>query len=234
MQSALHDPEPAGPRERLLMNGADALADAELLAVLLGTGTAGEPVSVLAARLLQKAGGLRNLDRLGVSALSEQSGIGTGKACRLRAALELGRRAAAVPLSRGRRITCSRDVDAAFRPRLGKAAQEHFLAVALDTKNRPIAEVEVAVGGLSACALRPADVFRVALRESAAALLLVHNHPSGDPSPSTEDVAFTRRLRRAGELVGVEVLDHIVIGEQGYFSFLDAGLLSAGETDTAP
>ncbi|MCZ7678700.1 MAG: hypothetical protein M5U28_07985 [Sandaracinaceae bacterium] len=141
------------------------------------------------------------------------------------AAVELGRRVVTRPLPRGARVGSSRDVDAAMRPRLAAADVEHFIAIALDAKNRPIGEIEIARGGLSACPVSPADVFRALLREAAAGVVFVHNHPSGEPSPSADDVALTERLRRAGELIGVRVLDHLVIGREGYFSFLDAGLL---------
>jgi len=214
-----------GPRERMAMNGAETLGDADLVAVILGTGSANEPVAVLATKLLEKAGGLERLDRLGVGLLSQQSGIGLSKACRLRAAIELGKRMATRPYQRGKAVTCSRDVDKAMRARLAKATREHFWAIALDTKNRPIAEIEIAVGGLNACTIKPADIFRAILRELSSKVVVVHNHPSGEPSPSSEDVAFTRKLRQAGEVLGIHLLDHIIIAEQGYFSFLDSGLL---------
>jgi DNA repair protein RadC len=208
-----------GPRERLMMNGAASLSDADLVAVLLGTGLPAEPVGVLAARLLDTAGGLDKLERFGVSALSKEAGIGPGKACRLLAAIEIGRRVAATPLLRGKRITCSQDVVSALKPRLSKEPREHFLVIALDLKNRPISEFEVAIGSLGACAVKPADVFRAVLRESTAAVVLVHNHPSGEPVPSSEDIAFTKRIIHAGELIGIRILDHIIVAEAGYFSF---------------
>jgi len=214
-----------GPRERLIMNGAPSLSDIELVAVLLGTGRPAEPVSVLAVRLLESTGGIDGLERLGVSELSKTAGIGPGKACRLLAAFELGRRATAIPLSRGKPITCSLDVFSALKPRLGKEPREHFLVIAVDLKNRPITEFEVAIGNLAACAVKPADVFRAVLRESSSAVVLVHNHPSGDPAPSAEDIAFTERIIQAGQLLGIRVLDHIIVAETGYFSFLDRGLL---------
>ena len=220
-----HRQEGGGPREKLAMKGPGALSDTELLAVLLGTGCADEPVGVLAARLLESAGGLGNLYRLGVAEMARQNGIGPGKACRISAAFELGRRAAARPLDRGQRVTCSRDVVAALGGRLPGAVRDHFWVVPLDTKNRPLAEVEVAVGSLNTCALNPADIFRAALRQPCASVVLVHNHPSGEPSPSEQDIELTRRLGRAGELIGIAVLDHVIIAEQGYFSFCDAGLL---------
>jgi DNA repair protein RadC len=218
---------PPGPRERLGSVGAEGLSDAELLALLLGTGARQEPVTVLATRLLHELGGLAALGQLGPGALAEWPGVGPTKAGRIAAAVELGRRVVTRPLDRGARITSSRDIDAALRPRYGQADVEHFVAVALDAKNRPIRELVIARGGLSACPVSPSDVFRALLREAAAGVVFVHNHPSGEPSPSAEDVALTDRLRRAGELLGVAVLDHVILGRDGYFSFLDAGLLPA-------
>ncbi len=214
-----------GPRERMQLVGAEMLSDAELLALLLGTGARSEPVSVLASRVLHELGGLNALSRLGTGALSQLAGVGPSKASRIVAAVELGRRLVARPLPRGERIHSSRDVDAAMRPRLSPSEVERFIAIALDAKNRPLGEIEIARGGLSACPVSPADVFRALLREAAAGVVLVHNHPSGEPSPSTEDIVLTERLRSAGELLGVKVLDHVIIGREGYFSFLDAGLL---------
>jgi DNA repair protein RadC len=216
-----------GPRERLAMNGAKSLGDADLIAILLSTGSTAEPVGILATRLLELAGGLEKLDRLGVSAMSQYTGIGLSKACRLQAAIEVGRRIAARPYRRGRAIICSKDIDEAMRPRLAKATREHFWAIALDAKSRPVAEIEIAVGGLSACTIKPADIFRAILRELSSKIVVVHNHPSGEPTPSTEDVAFTKRLKSAGQVIGIPLLDHIIIAEQGYFSFLDSGLLDA-------
>lgn len=214
-----------GPRERMRAVGSEGLSDAELLAILLGTGARREPVGVLASRLLHEVGGIAALSRVGAGALEQIAGLGPGKASRIVAAVELGRRVVTRPLPRGARVGSSRDVDAALRPRLAAADVEHFIAIALDAKNRPIGEIEIARGGLSACPVSPADVFRALLREAAAGVVFVHNHPSGEPSPSADDVALTERLRRAGELIGVRVLDHLIIGREGYFSFLDAGLL---------
>lgn len=208
-----------------MMNGVAALSDVELIAVLLGTGTSAEPVNVLAARVLEDAGGLRALAQMRSADFEGLIGIGATKACRLIAALELGARAASRPLHRELPIQSSRDVFTSLRARLHAETREHFFAVALDTKNRPLAEIEVAVGGLLACCLSPADVFRPLLRAAAVGVIFAHNHPSGDPTPSQEDIDITRRLCRAGELLGVQVLDHVVLGETSYFSFLDAGLM---------
>jgi len=215
-----------GPRERLSLHGRASLSDAELVALLLGTGTSGTPVGVVACRLLEYAGGLHGLARLSLTELESQSGIGTSKACRLLAALELGMRLRTRPFERRRAITSSRDVAAALQARFLDEPREHFIALALDAKNQPIAELAVAVGGLVACSISPSDVFRPVLRAAAVSVLFVHNHPSGDPTPSDADLAITERLWRAGELLGVQVLDHVILGREGYFSFLDAGLMA--------
>jgi DNA repair protein RadC len=208
-----------------MMSGEQTLSDAELLAVLLGTGAPGDPVGIVAQRLLEQSGGLAGLRHAGLAAISTCPGIGLTKACRLRAAIELGVRLAARPLHRGEPVRSSLDVVAVLRPRLRDASREHFFALTLDAKNRPVAEILIAVGGLTACAVAPADVFRLVLREPAAGVIFAHNHPSGEPSPSAEDVSMTERLRQAGALLGLKVLDHVILGHDGHFSFLDAGLM---------
>ena len=222
------DGAPPGPRERLMLRGEQSLSDEELLAVLLGTGSIGEPVRVVAARLLHDLGGPGGLRRAGVATLSRQSGVGPIKACRIRAALELGARASSQPLTPREPVRSSKDVYAALGPRLASAEREHFYALALDAKHRPLAEILLAIGGLTACGVAPADLFRAVLREPAAAVVLVHNHPSGDPAPSDDDVVLTRKLAAAGALLGLSVVDHVIIGRDGYFSFTDAGLLQPG------
>jgi DNA repair protein RadC len=173
---------PEGPRERLRRRGREGLGDAELLAIVLGTGTASLPVELLAARVLAATGGLRGLGVRGVGELAALAGIGPGKASRLVAAVELGRRAVARPWPRGPRLVSSRRVHEVLAPRLVELAEERFLALALDAKHRCVAELEVARGGLTSCPVAPADVFRRLLKEAAAATVLVHNHPSGDPA----------------------------------------------------
>jgi DNA repair protein RadC len=227
-------PAPAAPRERLERLGPEGLADSDVLALLLGGGTKRAPAERIAAQLVEDLGGLRGLERLGVTSLARLPGVGATNAARIVAALELGRRLAARPLVRGRALCSSSDVDASFRPRLARADVEHFLAIAVDVKNRPIRELLIARGGTSACPVAPADVFRALLREAAAGAIFIHNHPSGDPNPSADDVALTERLLRAGELLGVCVLDHVIIGAEGYFSFVDAGLLRSARRFGAP
>lgn len=216
--------QPDGPRERLFRSGAARLSDIDLVALLLGTGSMGTGVMALAARVLEAAGGLAGVARMGGGALCSVAGVGPTKAARIVAALELGRRASApAPLRRGR-VTSSRDVCRALAP-LAFRAEEHFVAIALDAKFRVIAQLEIARGGLTACSLGPSDVFRALLREAAAAAIVVHNHPSGDASPSPQDLEFTARLVEAGQILGLRIVDHIIVGRDGHFSFVDAGLL---------
>lgn len=224
----------AGPRERLREVGAEHLSDGELLAVLLGTGRRAEPVDALAARLLHTLGGLSRLRGIGLGGLEAVPGLGPGKASRLVAAVEVGRRALRGDPGR-RRVRTSRDVDRLVRARLAGVATERFLAVALDARSGLIACQEVARGGVASCPVAPSEVFRLLLREAAAAAVVVHNHPSGDPSPSAEDVALTSRLVEAGALLGVPILDHVIVAREGYFSFADGGLLHAPRRlDTSP
>ena len=222
---------PDGPRERLADLGAAALSDIELIALVLGTGTAAHPAAALAAELLKRLGGLEELLAAEVAELASVSGVGPGKAARLLAAVELGRRALTRPLPRGERLTCRRAVDAALRPRLARERVEHFLAIPLDARHRPMGELRLATGGLTACPVDTGSVFRALVRRGAAAVVFVHNHPSGTPEPSPEDVTLTRRLRRAGAILGVDVVDHVIIGAEGFYSFLDAGLLHDPDLD---
>jgi DNA repair protein RadC len=215
-----------GPRERLALYGRAALSDTDLVAILLGTGSQAFSVSVTAERLLDDAGGLPGVAKLSLAQLEAQTGIGTTKACRVISAIELGVRVATRPLERRRAITSSRDIDAALRPRFAREPREHFLAIALDAKNQPLAELTIGIGGSLACAIAPADVFRPVLQAAAVGVVFVHNHPSGDPHPSEADIAITERLCQAGQILGVAVLDHVVLGAQGYYSFADAGLLA--------
>ncbi len=187
----IQDVPPPGARERLAQVGAECLSDAELVALLLGTGSRDESVTVLAARLLASGGGLTGLARMRLGELKRLPGLGEGKACRLLGAFELGRRLVSQPLTRGRKITSSVDVFEALGPRLASAEVERFVAIPLDARNRPLGEIVVAVGGLALCPVSPADVFRALLREAASAVIFVHNHPSGEPTPSADDLALT-------------------------------------------
>jgi DNA repair protein RadC len=220
-----HWPEEERPRERLLRDGPDALTDGQLLAILLGTGYTGGTAFDLGLALLHRNGGLRGLDRQGAGELCTTPGIGPAKAALVKAALELGKRATAAPLSSGQRLTSSQEVFRHYRPLMRGLQREVFKAVLLDGKNAIIKDVTVSQGSLTLSVVHPREAFIPAIRESAAAVIFVHNHPSGDPEASPEDRALTERLASVGELVGIRVLDHVIIGDRHYVSFADEGWL---------
>jgi DNA repair protein RadC len=212
------------PRERLLDEGSGALSDAELLALVLRTSGVPGVTSVDQAReLLAAFGGVSALGRATAAELARRRGLGLTGASAIVAALELGRRAACDRTERGGAFRTSADVFAHFRGRLGPLRTEAFHVLLLDAKHRKLREVRISEGSLTASIVHPREVFAPAIRDSAAAMILVHNHPSGDPSPSPEDVELTRRLRQAGDIIGIRVLDHVIVGTQGHFSFVDAG-----------
>jgi DNA repair protein RadC len=212
------------PRERLLEGGCGVLSDAELLALVLrSSGVPGVTSVDRARQLLADVGGLGGLHRATPAELARQRGLGVASATAVLAALELGRRAACVRIDRGGVFRTSADVYAHFRGRLAVLRTESFHALLLDAKHRKIREVKISEGSLTASIVHPRELFVPAVRDSAAAMILVHNHPSGDPSPSTEDVELTRRLRQAGDIIGIRVLDHVIVAADGHFSFVDAG-----------
>ena len=215
------------PRERLLARGAHALSDAELLAILLRTGTRGLTAVDVARATLNDAGTLKRLaDRL-PGELAARKGIGPAKAATITAAFELGRRMVGEPDRDRPRFSSSADVARHFAPRRSGRRREVFEIALLDTGHRLIRAKVVTVGTLNLALVHPRDVFREAVAESAAGVVLLHNHPGGDPAPSDEDVALTRQLVRAGEAVGIPVLDHIILGADRYFSFADSRRLHA-------
>ncbi len=226
------------PRERLARLGAAALSDAELVGLVLRTGRAGEDALGLARRLLDRLGGLEGLTGASLPALEAQPGLGPAKAATLGALAELAGRLAGTPLVRGRAIRCPGDVQRHFLPRLGRMRCESFFVLLLDGRHRLIAEHEVSRGTLTASLVHPREVFREAIRSAAAALVLVHNHPSGDPAPSREDRSVTLRLLEAGRLIGIDVVDHVIVADAGYFSLREAGELGgaplSGEGSTEP
>jgi DNA repair protein RadC len=203
---------PCGAEARILADGAAPLGDEELLAMLLGIELAA------AATALAAAGGLH---RLAESMPAVFGAHGPRRLAILRAALELGRRAAAIPLAAGEPVRDARSVHAHFAGRLPQLAREVFYVLLLDGRNRLRAEVRISEGTLTTALVHPREVFGPAVRLGAAALVLVHNHPSGDPSPSSEDLVLTERLRQAGEMIGIRILDHVVIGHGGYVSLAE-------------
>lgn len=214
------------PRERLASLGPAALSDAELVALLLRTGSGAQSAVELGAATLEAVHGLRGLASAAVGELEALPGFGLAKAATLVAAIELGRRGAARRLARGEVLRSPGDVHRHFASRLRDEACERFLVLLLDGRHRVLGEVTVSQGTLTASLVHPREVFGPAIRRSAAAIVLVHNHPSGDPTPSAEDRSVTLRLRQAGELLGIRVVDHVIIAERGYYSFDEAGDLA--------
>jgi DNA repair protein RadC len=210
-------------RERVLLGMGRGCSDVELLGLVLDAGRDGSAGLALAERVLRAAGGLTRLDRLDRPASTVLGGLWPRRAALVRAALELGRRAAAEPLAPGTAVRDAAAVYAHFRGRLPQLEREVFYVLLLDGKNRVRGEVQVSEGSLTAALVHPREVFAPAIREAAAALILVHNHPSGDPTPSAEDSAITQRLRQVGELVGIRVLDHVVIGRGRWASMAEDG-----------
>jgi len=211
------------PREKLLRRGATVLSDAELLAIILRTGGTGASALDHARAVLEAFGGFRQLANAGAGDLCKVKGLGPAKAAEILATLEIAKRFGEHEFKPGEPLRGSGDVYNHFRERLAAEAREHFYAVLLDNKHRKIKDVAVSLGSLTASIVHPRDVFAPVVREAAAAVIFVHNHPSGDPTPSKEDIEITQRLRAVGELMGVRVLDHIVIGKGRYVSFVDDG-----------
>lgn len=217
-------PEDLRPRERLLREGPEKLSDAELLAIVLRTGNLGESAVALAERILAETGGLRYLNDRTEEELSQIKGIGPAKVAQIKGALELGRRLAYLAPEKRPRITSPQDAANLMMPRLRFLPQEHFMALLLNTKNEVLAEITVSVGTLNASMAHPREIFREAVKRSSAGVLLLHNHPSGDPQPSPEDVSLTKQLVQSGELLGIEVVDHLIIGDGCYVSMREKGL----------
>lgn len=214
------------PDLRLQTLGADVLSDAELLSFFLTRGGApGDEALRTARALLQRAGNLPRLAQLSEGELCEVHGVGPSKARRLIALGALARRLSERPIPRGEPLDRPRRIYESLRGRLGKAKKEHFLVFAVDSRGRKLAQATVGLGGGSRVAVAPRDVFEVAVREGAEAVILVHNHPSGDPSPSPSDLALTHRIQAAGELIGVGLLDHIIVADGSFSSLAELGHL---------
>jgi DNA repair protein RadC len=218
-------PEAERPRERLLRQGAEALSDAQLLGIILRTGTGGRTAVDVGRDLLERFGGLNGIAQAGINELTMVPGIGSAKAAEIKAAIELGRRHLK-PTMAGASFCASKEVADFYQPRLRDARKEEFRCILLDTKNRLIREETVSTGSLTASLVHPRETFKSAVRESAAAVIFVHNHPSGDTKPSQEDILLTRRLVQAGDLLGIRVLDHVIVGDGNHFSFKDNGMIS--------
>lgn len=211
------------PRERAVLEGVDSLGDAELLALLLGTGTPRRPVEALAMDLLMASGGLEGLATTGLSALAEHPGMGLAKAARVGAGLALGRRALLRTVAWPRAPLVSAREVANWALPLAGLAHEEVWALALDGRNGLRAAKRVAQGGLHGCAMTARDILRPMLREAASSFVLVHNHPSGDPAPSLEDIELTKIVARAAEIVSMPLVDHVIVAASGHVSLFERG-----------
>lgn len=217
----------AGPRERAVEAGVESLGDAELVAIVLGTGCAGLPVTVLAAELLELHGGVGGLARTGIGDLADHPGMGQAKGARLAAAVELGRRAVfAASLDASPKLPDRAAVEAWARPRLSTLDHEELWVLVLDGRHGLRAARRAASGGVHGLHVGVRDVLRAALREAASAIVLVHNHPSGDPAPSDEDVAFTQAVAEGAAAVGTPLLDHVVVARRRASSMLELGMIA--------
>jgi DNA repair protein RadC len=208
------------PRERLWSRGTHALGDEELLALVLGTGVRSHSAKSVAAELVRACGGVVAVSRASPRELAQVIGVGPERATRITAAFELGRRAVEAQQHR-EQLGQAEDVFRVLAPRLAGLQQEVFLSIGLDIRNGMLDIVEVARGTVHGVEVHPREVFRPLIRMAAAGAVVVHNHPSGDPTPSPEDVALTRRLREAGELLGIPVVDHVVIGDGAFVSIAE-------------
>jgi DNA repair protein RadC len=213
------------PRERLQKFGAEALSAQEILAVLLGRGVAGESVMVTVQRLLSQFGSLKGIADASVEELSQVKGIGLAKAAQIKAAFELSSRLGGYAEAGDKPIVKTpEDVASLVRGRLRGKKKEHFMALLLDSRNQLIKMAEISIGSLDASLVHPREVYKEAISASAASVIFVHNHPSGDATASEDDIKLTKRLAEAGEIVGIDVLDHIIIGDKNYFSLKREGL----------
>jgi len=222
----IHDlPISERPRERLQKFGVAALSAQEILALILGRGVAGESVTVTVQRLLSRFGNLKGMANASVEELSQVKGVGLAKASQIMAAFELANRLEGYSETGEKPIVKTPDdVVGLVRGRLRDQKKEHFLALLLDTRNQLIRVSEISVGSLDTSIVHPREAFKEAISASAASVVFVHNHPSGDPEASEDDIKLTKRLAEAGEIVGIEVLDHIIIGDKNSRSLKREGL----------
>lgn len=209
----------ARPRERFQRHGAESLSDTELLAIILRTGTKGENVLDLANRIISKIG-LKNLFDSTIEELTEIKGIGRDKSIQILTVFELAKRSN-IAKENIEKIVSAKSVFDLFKDKLRNKKKEYFYIILLDTKNKIIKTEKVSEGILDASIIHPREIFKSAIKSSAARIILVHNHPSGDPTPSEEDIAVTKKLIEVGDLLGIEVIDHVIIGDNSYYSYIE-------------
>jgi DNA repair protein RadC len=212
------------PRERLYHVGERALSTTELLAIVIGSGHGNDNVLQLAQLLLSDLDGLSGLARASTHELRQVKGIGEVKAAQIKAALELGRRVTKSPRPERPIVRSPAEAANLLMPEMCNLEQEHTRAILLNTRNYVLSMPTIYIGSLNSTVIRVAELFRAGIRQNAASLIVAHNHPSGDPAPSPEDVAITRKMVEAGDLLGIELLDHIIIGRHAFVSLKDRGL----------
>ena len=218
-------PDEERPRERLVKHGVDCLTDAELLGIILVKGYQGKTSVELAKDLLSETKSLRKLDSLSYPEMSSVKGIGLAKFAQIKAALEIGKRLLRETNSSKKKIHNALDLVNYYGPCMRDLKKEKFKVIMLDVKNKIIKDIDISVGSLTESIVHPREVLKEIIKESAASVIFLHNHPSGESNPSKNDIDVTERLVSACELVGVKVLDHIILGEDDYFSFAQEGLL---------
>ena len=221
----IHDlPKDERPRERLVKFGEQALSAQELLQLILGRGVAGESVAVTAQKLLAQFGSLQKLAEASIEELSSIKGIGLAKSAQIKAAFEISRRLSTqVPSYKSKELNDPEKVYRLIKNKLRDYHKEHFYIIALNSRNYSIAEVSV--GSLNASVVHPREVFTEAIKNKAASVVFAHNHPSGDPEPSEDDLLLTKKLVESGKILGIEVFDHIIVVKDGFFSFKNKGII---------
>lgn len=212
------------PREKLIKNGPETLSDSELLAIILRTGNKRENVINISNKLFNKYN-LKSLSRVSMGTLKKELGIGDVKACQIVSCFELGRRLAKFKEDKKHHIKNAKDIAKVFIPEMSSLKKEYFKGIYLDSRKKVIKEETIFIGSLNESVIHPREIFQVALNENAAALILLHNHPSGDPKPSVQDIEITKGLVKAGNILGIPVLDHIIIGNNKYVSLREKGLI---------
>ncbi len=214
-------PQEERPRERLLCYGVEQLSNEELLAILLKTGTRDMSAKVLASYLLKEIGNISELQHTSYQVLAQMKGIGRAKACTLLAAVELGKRVLQKKSILYQKFTDAYQVASYYQDKIGHFKQEYFICIYLDVSKKLIHEKVLFIGTLNRSLVHPREVFKEAYQVSASSIICVHNHPSGEVLPSKEDVLFTSQLVKVGKMLGIEVIDHIIIGEDKYYSFFE-------------
>ncbi|MCT4632171.1 MAG: DNA repair protein RadC [Firmicutes bacterium] len=213
------------PREKMIREGVDTLSNSELLGSILGTGTRKESAVILSQRILNQSEGLVSLSQMSIEELKRINGIGEAKACQIKACFQLCHRLSSEKSFNKKSVKSPGDAAIYLESQLRFEKKEYFVILLLDTKNQVIAKEVISVGSLNSSIVHPREVFKVAIKRSAASIILAHNHPSGNTSPSQEDIKVTKRLIETGDIVGVKVLDHIIIGDGGYLSLREEGYI---------